>query len=434
MKKILAAIKRAPKRAGAISIVAAAVIVPAALFAWGPDRPTYTFENPAPHVTFNSMTNNQMHGDERNFVQIKDVTAGGRFVENVELKPGNEYEVYSFFHNNAASNLNASGKGVAQNTQMRIQLPGHVKNNESARITGIVSADNAQPQQVWDEAYGKATNGDVVLRYVQDSATIHSNGSVNGQKLPSSLLTTGTKLGFNALDGVLPGCNEFAGYVTFRFKVGQPNFEVTKQVSNIGMNAFAKSVNAKAGAEVEYKIQYKNTGTVQQDNVVIRDVLPEGVSYVAGSTKLASSASNGQYAAVSDNIVARGINIGSYAPNGGNAFVKFTAKIAQNDELKECGVNTLTNKAIAETANGSKSDTADVVVTKVCEEPEQPPVTPEEPPVTPEQPTPETPETPKTPEVPVELPKTGVSADVLSLIGLGSLVAAIGYFVTGRRA
>ena len=157
---------------------------------------------------------------------------------------------------------------------------------------------------------------------------------MNGQKLPSSLLTTGTKLGFNALDGVLPGCNEFAGYVTFRFKVGQPNFEVTKQVSNIGMNAFAKSVNAKAGAEVEYKIQYKNTGTVQQDNVVIRDVLPEGVSYVAGSTKLASSASNGQYAAVSDNIVARGINIGSYAPNGGNAFVKFTAKIAQNDELK----------------------------------------------------------------------------------------------------
>ena len=72
MKKILAAIKRAPKRAGAISIVAAAVIVPAALFAWGPDRPTYTFENPAPHVTFNSMTNNQMHGDERNFVQIKE--------------------------------------------------------------------------------------------------------------------------------------------------------------------------------------------------------------------------------------------------------------------------------------------------------------------------------------------------------------------------
>jgi uncharacterized repeat protein (TIGR01451 family)/LPXTG-motif cell wall-anchored protein len=417
MKKLITAIKRAPKTAASISMVLAAVIVPAAIFAWGPDRPTYTMDSPADHVTFNSITNNPAHGDEQNFVQIKDVTASTRFVENVDLVPGHEYEVYSFYHNNAATNLNASGRGVANNAQMRIQMPATVKNNETVNVTGVISASNAQPQQVWDEAYGKAVSGDVVLRYVQDSATIHNNGATNGQKLPDTLLTTGTNLGFDTLNGVLPGCNEFSGYVTFRFKVGQPNFEVTKTVSEKGKNDFKESVSVAPGAEVEYKIQYKNTGSTRQDDVVIRDELPAGVTYVDNSTKLSTSISNGYQAVPENTITARGVNIGSYQPNGSNAFVKFTAKVADNDKLATCGKNTLTNKAIAETSNGSKSDTADVTVMKTCV------------PVTPTKPV-----TPVTPTVPTELPKTGAGDTTLSLLGLGSIIAAIGYYVTSRRS
>jgi uncharacterized repeat protein (TIGR01451 family)/LPXTG-motif cell wall-anchored protein len=291
-------------------------------------------------------------------------------------------------------------------------MPGEAKSNQNVAITGIITADNAQPLKVWDEAYGKSTSGDIVLRYVQDSATIHSNGAVNGQKLPNTLLTTGTNLGFDALNGNLPGCNEFAGYVTFRFKVGQPNFEVAKTVSTFGANNFVESVTAKPGDQVEYKIAYKNTGSTRQDNVVIKDQLPAGVEYVAGSAKLANSESNG-YQSVSDNIVTNtGINIGSYAENGGNAFVKFTAKVTDNSKLAACGKNTLTNKAIAQTTNGSKSDTADVVVMKTC--------------------APGT--TTPTPVVPQELPKTGAGETILSLIGLGAIVAAISYYVTSRRS
>jgi uncharacterized repeat protein (TIGR01451 family)/LPXTG-motif cell wall-anchored protein len=427
MKKLITAIKRAPKTAASISMVLAAVVVPAAIFAWGPDRPTYTMDSPADHVTFNSITNNPTHGDERNFVQIKDVTAGTRFVENVNLVPGHEYEVYSFYHNNAASNLNAGGRGVAKNAQMRVQMPATVKSNETVNVTGIVSASNAQPQQVWDEAYGKATNGDVVLRYVQESATIHNNGTTNGQKLPDTLLTTGTNLGFNALNGDLPGCNEFSGYVTFRFKVGQPNFEVKKTVSEKGKNDFKESISVAPGAEVEYKIEYTNTGTTQQDDVVIRDELPAGVTYNDKYPTLLSTGLSNGYQDVKDHgITARGINIGSYQENGGNAFVKFSAKVADNNKLAKCGKNTLTNKAIAETANGSKSDTAVVIVTKTCV-----PVTPTKPvtPVTPTTPV----VTPVTPAVPAELPKTGNASGILSLVGLGSIVAAISYYVASRR-
>lgn len=371
MKKLIAAIRRAPKRAASLAIVAAAVLVPAALFAWGPDRPTFTMEHPASYVTFNSITNNAQHGDERNFVQIKDASASdSTYAEDVNLQPGKDYEVFVFYHNNAASNLNDAAhnyQGVAKDAFMRVQMPATVNAGEKARITGFVGASNANPAQVWDEAYGSAS-GNYALRYVPGSATIHSNGAVNGKTLPDNLYTTGTPLGYDALDGTLPGCNQYAGYVTFKIHVDQPNFEVQKQVSKAGQNQYSENVTALPGDEVEYKIQYKNTGTTQQDNVVIKDQLPAGLTYENGTTQVSNSKTNSQWTPVSDNgVTAGGINIGSYAP-GGNAYVKFKAKVADNDKLDNCGVNTLVNTAIASTQNGSKSDTANVTVSKTCEE------------------------------------------------------------------
>ena len=74
---------------------------------------------------------------------------------------------------------------------------------------------------------------------------------------------------------------------------------------------------------------------------------------------------NSQWIATNDGVTTTGLNIGSYAA-GGNAYLKFTAKVTSNDQLDNCGVNTLVNTATANTANGSKSDTANVVVSKTC--------------------------------------------------------------------
>ncbi|HEX7484486.1 MAG TPA: isopeptide-forming domain-containing fimbrial protein [Candidatus Saccharimonadales bacterium] len=416
MKKLIAAVKRAPKSAALVSMLAAAIVVPAALFAWGPDRPTYTYDSPADHVTFNSMTGTENYGDERNFVRIKEASApNSTYADDIAMQPGKEYSVMVFFHNNAKTSLNTAEnnyKGIAKNTKMRVQMPATVKAGEKARITGFISADNAQPQEVWDEAYGSVSNN-VALRYVKDSAVISSNGAVDGQKLPETLYTTGAALGYDGLDGNLPGCNQYAGYVVFKVKVDQPNFEVEKTVSLKGKNDYKESVTTTAGSEVEYKIHYKNTGTTEQKDVVIKDVLPAGVSYVAGTTQVSNGASNFQWKPTTDNeVTKRGINVGNYAAGAG-AYVKFTAKVADNANLAKCGVNTLTNKATAETNNGNKSDTADVMVTKTC--------------------VPGTPETPTTPTTPTELPKTGASDSILGLFGLGSVVAAASYYVASRR-
>lgn len=420
MKNLVAAIKRAPKSTAFVATLAAAVVVPAALFAWGPqDRPTYTYANPADHVTFNSMIDTPNYGDERNFVRIKEATAANStYTDKVNLQPGKEYSVMVYFHNNAKSSLNTEAnqfKGIATNTKLRVQMPATLKAGETASIVGRISADNAQPKEVVDEAEGVASNN-VALRYVPDSAVITSNGAVNGTKMPETLYTTGAPLGFNALDGKVPGCNEFAGYVVFKVKVDQPNFTVEKTVSEKGKNAYQETVAAKAGAEVEYKIHYKNTGTTVQNDVVIKDVLPAGVSYVAGSTQVSNAASNHQWKATTNNEVTKGgLNVGNYAPGGG-AYVKFTAKVADNANLKECGLNTLVNTATAQTKNGDKSDTATVTVTKTCVAGEKPKTAP------------------TAPTVPTELPKTGAGETFLNLIGFGAMIAAVAYYITGRRA
>ena len=373
MKTILAALRRAPKRAAGLFVVLAAIAIPAGLLAWGPNRPTYTLENPADHVTFNSITNNRKHGDERNFIQIREV--GGNYTEEVKLQPGKEYEVYSFYHNNAKSSLNSAEhnyKGIAINTKMRAQLPQSVKKGEKARFTSFVSADNAQPKEVWDEAYGvNNTDGDLVIRIVPGSAKITSEGKVNGKTMPDSFFSTGALLGYDELNGKVPGCNEYSGYVIYRIKVGQPNFEVKKQVAKTGEKQFHKEISINAGEIVDYKIEYKNTGTIQQNNVVIKDVLPKGVSYIPGSTLIANSKTGSQWKpAESDAITTGGINIGSYAP-GGNAFVKFSAKINDLSAL-DCGDNKLVNTAYVNTENGSKKDMATVVVKKECTTPNPP--------------------------------------------------------------
>lgn len=440
MNKFMAAIRRAPKRAAGLAMIAAAVLVPAALFAWGPDRPTFTYGSPAPYVTFNSITNNPQVGDERNFVRIKEAGTTQNFSDNATLVPGKKYEVYVYFHNNAASNLNDAAhdyKGIAKDVALQIKTPAVVNANTSANIRGVISSSNANPGTVWDEAVVTSAST-VALRYVNDSAVIHSNGAVNGQKLPDTLFGAGTALGYDALNGKLPGCNQFAGYVTYEFAVDQPNFEVAKTVSKDGENKYSESVTTVADGKVQYKIQYKNTGTTRQDGVVIKDTLPAGMKYVAGSTLISTSKSGGQYVAAPDGVTAGGLEIGSYAP-GGNAYIKFTAQVVSNDKLEKCGVNTLINKATAQTQNGNKSDTANVVVSRECKPNECKPGIPmgdkrceENCTIPGKEHLPK--DSPECVTTVTELPETGMTENVLGVLGLGAFAAAIAYAVTSRRA
>ena len=369
--RVLESIRTAPKRATALIAVAAAVVtVPAALLAWGPDRPTFTIQKPASYVTFNSITNNPAHGDERNFVQVKEASASNStYGESANLQAGKEYTVFVYYHNNASTSLNASGKGIAKDVSAKVQIPAVVPNGSTGtKAVGYINSSNAKPASVWDDiSFKNSTGGDIALRYVPGSAVLTNKGKANGSKLSDSIVTGGASLGYDKLDGKVPGCNEFSGYVTFKVKADQPNFTVQKQVRKNGTTGWNKSVEVNPGDKVDYMISYKNTGTVRQDNVVVKDTLPTHQTYQTGSTMLKNGL-NPSGKSVSDSIVStKGINVSDYMP-GAAAYLMFSAKVDDKDKLK-CGTTSMVNKATVETDNGSKHDTATVIVKKYCEEP-----------------------------------------------------------------
>lgn len=412
-----------------LSVLAVAVVasfVGVSSFAWGPSRSTYTMANPSDHVTFDSITDNPTYGDERNFLRVKDASqSDSTFSDNTTIQPGKTYEAYIFYHNNASSTLNDAAhgqKGIAQGANLKVALPSGLVANKQAQVVGTISATNAQPTQVWDES-GLTATSDVALRYVPQSAKIFNKGGANGSVLADSFLTTGAPIGYDSLNGVIPGCNEYAGYITFEFTADQPNFTLTKQVSISGQNKWASSVKANPGDKVDFLLSYQNTGTTQQNNVVLKDALPTGLGYVSGSTNVANS-NNPKGAAEKDGITTTGVNLGSYAPKG-NIYAKFTTKVADKDALK-CGVNTLTNTASALTDNGTKSATATVTVDTTCAANECRPGVP-------------TGDkrcagvTTTTATTPTELPTTGPAQIVAAIIGVAFIALGVAYWLHSRK-
>ena len=369
ISKFVSKIRRAPKRASAIiAILAAVLIVPATLFAWGPMRPTYTMDRPADHITFNSITNNpnlgNPYGDERNFVGIRETGTNNSWVDNMTVQNGRTYTVRMYVHNNAAENLHL----VAENVKAKVNLP--TTTGRSIRVDGFINSTNANPVEVYDDATFSSSQ-DFNLAYVPGSLKFENNVfGPNGIALSESIFTSrGATLGYSRLDGRIPGCIRFAGYVSFIVRpqfAGNSNFRMAKRVSRHGANSWVESYSAQPGETVDYLIEYRNTGTVQQNNVTLRDSLPVGQTYISGSTRFGNSQHPSGVQA-SDNIAnGVGINIGSYAPNA-NAWAIFSARVADNDDLPECGLNTLVNTARVTVGGWALTDPATVIVNRICE-------------------------------------------------------------------
>lgn len=345
--------------------------------AWSPDRPTYTIENPAPHVTFNSITNNPNEGDERPFFEVKDATHTGTdgFSNRAEVENGQELLLRMYVHNNASSSLNGEdfdGPGVAKNTQVRVHLPTATDN--ALRANAYISADNAQPKVVADTV-DFVGNSKFNLAYVPGSAVAYTNAVPSGIKLSDNIVKDGAPVGYTAANGIVPGCFEYDMIVTLKVKVNMPSYKMQKSVRLEGQssNDWKESVTTTPGQNVEWRIAFENTGETQLQDVTVLDEVPAGLNVVPGSVKLYNSNNPDGYTYPDSAIQKEGrhvnANIGTYNA-GSNAFLLFTTKTPSLEEL-ECGVKKFDNIAYATPkGSGSLSDGASVNVDtkKPCEE------------------------------------------------------------------
>ena len=343
-------------------------------FAWGPDRTTFTMEKPASYPTFNSITNNPTIGDERNFVRVGEInTDVTKLSDEIEVVPGKQYLVYIYFHNNASSTYNDSAhnhSGIALNTRMSTSFSTVLTPAQRGTISATISADNSKPSAVWDEAYMTTSTNKVLLHYVPGSAHIYNDWNTNGDIVPSNLFTEkGVLLGLNALNGVIPGCEEYHGVVTYVLQAEELGGTIEKTVSKDGVN-YKKSADIAPGEEVYYKLAIYNTGDIALSNATVKDTLPEGLTLVPGSVQLRAN-DDTAFDQLSDNIIGTGYNLGTIG-TGNVVYITYRAVVGNDFD---CVGTELINKAKfiydSDLESGDISeDSATVTVKRTdCEEP-----------------------------------------------------------------
>ena len=416
--------KAMPKRLAVLTAAGALIVVPVATSAWGDNgggRPSYTINqinNGAlgNTIVFNSISNNPNIGDEKNFVGIREKTGvnaglGNTWYDTMKVEEGKTYLVRMYVHNNNPKALDA----VARNVVATFNVPSTV--GKSIEVNGFIDSSNATPSRYWDNAFF-TSDTDFSMSYVAGSALLESNyvGSNGGFRLNDSIVTnSGVKLGYilpmpggdGTLGGEIPGCFEYAAYVTIEVKPTfvktdtNEGFLVEKTVRKDGEKDWQETVTANVGDIVNYQIHYRNLGNVSTTNVMVKDILPKNMDYIAGTTML-YNATNPTGIARDDTITTTGVNIGGYAVNG-DGYVRFSARVVDRD--LRCGLNALTNwgQVGVNGGNNTKQDSALVNVTKVCT------------------------------DTPDYLPKTGPASVVSAVVGAGSLVTAGGYYLISRR-
>lgn len=283
-------------------------------------------------------------------VQVKQADASdSSYANQVAMAPGKQYEL--IIHYGVGINDQTTSHGI----YAKVNIPLVIKRDSTGtKATGYIGGNSSFQNAAWGSVtLANPTEGDMVLRYVPNSAVIHNSGKMDGRTLSENIITTGIPLGYDSLDGIIPKNDQSAGNVTLRIQADQPNFMITQQIRTRGTMKWKSGINASQGGGVDFLLAYANTGTTEQDNVVLKDILPSGMVYVPHSTVgINSNFPKGK--SISDDITKKGINIGNYSPKS-NAFVEFSAKIDANASLLPG--RQLTNLVLAETDNGTKKAT-----------------------------------------------------------------------------
>lgn len=320
---------------------------------WGPSRRVFE-EAERPEIpVLNSVSNNPSYGDERNFVLARE--ADGEWSDSVDLHPGETYDVSIYIRNDAT-------EFDSRHTYVRAMAPAVVESGSAEKYAAaFASSSTSLPSEVWDNVkFTNSSDSTVALRYVPDSATV-SIDDLDAEKVSDSdslFGTEGVAVGTPSDDGIPTLTPGSSAIITYSFVADWPSFAYSSVVRVDGSQRWQHDINAQPGDRIQLRLAYANDGTTDQNDVVLRNVLPREMVYIDGSSRLQNS-SNPDALAIGDGINAGGVNIGSYSANS-NAFLYLEAEVSSS----ACGE--LNIDSSAETTNGNKRDRNILTVAKPC--------------------------------------------------------------------
>ncbi|MDE6664257.1 MAG: DUF11 domain-containing protein [Lachnospiraceae bacterium] len=177
-------------------------------------------------IIFNTISNSTI-GDEKNFVGAREFAGINVGTDtfwhgnDITVKDGKTYIIRLFVHNNNPNSIDA----VAEDVRVTFSVP--QTPSDKIEVKGYFRSSNATPSEYWD---GVNFISDVPfhLEYIAGSAQLKNNGiGINGIQLSDDIINVnrdGVLIGYDALDGRIPGGYQYDNYVTIEVKVVYESF------------------------------------------------------------------------------------------------------------------------------------------------------------------------------------------------------------------
>lgn len=173
-------------------------------------------------IIFNSIKDSVI-GDERNFVRVRvdsdfdNAESHTWNREEISVEDGAIYLIRLYVSNNSPLGYDA----VSENTKVAFNVP--TKSDKKIAVHGYIFSDNASSSQYRDSIEFKSDRH-FHLKYIYGATLLNNDGiGANGLPLSDEIVTKaaskhGTLIGYDALDGKIPGGDKFTSYVTIKVK------------------------------------------------------------------------------------------------------------------------------------------------------------------------------------------------------------------------
>lgn len=336
------------------------------------ELPSYTLEEVNAgaldnKIIFNSVCNNPYVNnnndyDEHHFVVAREAKSSNAWEsDTIFVENNHKYEICVRVKNDNPNGINA----IAQDTTVFCNISKYYA--KTVPVNGCITSSNARPKHYEDQVYF-SSRSNFRLDVVKNSIILknHGIGKNNGVRLGTNIFTqNGAVIGYDSLDGCLPGGDEYTSIIAFKVKAIFDTKDIIYTISTtvrlVGDSdkSWKNEVDAKIGNKVEFQIEYTNTSDARQNNVAIDDILPSNLHYVKGTTKLYNGSFPKGFLVDSDEVVASGIYVGHYEA-GANALIRFQAEVVDDDFT--CGKFILHNWGRASIGDRVMQDSAAVVV------------------------------------------------------------------------
>jgi uncharacterized repeat protein (TIGR01451 family) len=358
-----------------LGLATVTVMSGAAFAGWTPDRPVFDWNNPndrqgslnGPRI--NSFVNTPYYGDERAFFDVRkqentNTDAYDDVLHNVS-QGSHKLVMRTYIHNGANQSKNASGESIAKNTKVRIDLPQGASTALRARsYVSISNPAQGYPAEVTDTTE-MVDSGAFSIGYVPGSAKVYNAAHPGGAQLSDAVVGAGAQIGYDQMNGNLPGCFEFQTFVEITVEVKTSDSQIEKVVKSASAPSYGEMTTVKPGEKVQWRLKYANIGQTPQENVRLYDSLPAHLKVDPGSVRWIYKGDNGvdQDVKMSDtDLFAKQVDFGTWNKN---TFFYLRFDTTALGDFEGCEVD-LTNQLRANSKQEptEKRDNASVKIVK----------------------------------------------------------------------